>query len=258
MAVDEALLDACARGEPGFPCLRFYRWDPPAISLGHHQDAYRAVDLEALSAHGIDLVRRVTGGRAVLHSSELTYSVVGHGRNGTLAGPVMDVYRRISEAIAIGLQRLGLPARLSAGERPPARTSPEPCFARLGRGEIEVAGRKVAGSVQLQRGGCLLQHGSLPLRLDPERLSLLTGGTMRVPAWGIEDALGRPLLVGELEGALVAGFASRFQVALVEGRLTAWEESRAGELDRNRYGVAAWNRRVPARREPLGGRGGAS
>jgi lipoate-protein ligase A len=258
MAVDEAMLDACARGEPGFPCLRFYTWEPPAISLGHHQDAARVVDDASLALHGIELVRRLTGGRAVLHASELTYSVVGDGRNGTLAGAVMDVYRRISEAIAIGLQRLGLPASLSTGDRAPGRTSPEPCFARLGRGEIEVLGRKVVGSVQLQRGGCLLQHGSLPLRIDPERLSQATRGSARVAAWGIEEALGRSLSPGELERALVAGFETRFQVRVVRGGRSEWEETRAAELLRDRYGVREWNLSVPSRREPLGGRRGDS
>jgi len=258
MAVDEAMLDACARGEPGFPCLRLYAWDPPAVSLGHHQEAGCAVDGAALARQGIDLVRRLTGGRAVLHAAELTYSVVGDGRSGVLAGAVMDVYRRISEAIASGLQRLGLPAVLSTGERPPARTSPEPCFARLGRGEIAVLGRKVAGSVQLQRGGCLLQHGSLPLRLDPERLSQATRGSARVAAWGIEAALGRPLLPGELERALVAGFEARFEVPVVRGARSAWEEARAAELMRDRYAMPDWNLRVPPRREPLGGRRGVA
>ena len=170
----------------------------------------------------------------------------------------MDVYRRISEAIAIGLQRLDLPATLSAGERAPGRSSPEPCFARLGRGEIEVQGRKVAGSVQLQRGGCLLQHGSLPLRLDTEGLARATRGSARVAAWGIEEALGRPLAPGELQRALVAGFEIRFQIPVVRGTRSAWEEARAAELQRDRYGVPDWNLIVPARREPLGGRRGAA
>ena len=100
MAVDDALLAACAAGAPGFPCVRFYAWSPATLSLGYHQDPDIAADPAALRAMGLDLVRRPTGGRAVLHDAELTYSVVAGCRQGPLAGPVMTSYRRISEALA--------------------------------------------------------------------------------------------------------------------------------------------------------------
>ena len=115
MAVDDALLGSCAAGATGFPFLRFYRWDPPALSLGYHQDAAQAADDSALQDLGLELVRRPTGGRAVLHEDELTYSVVAPCREGSLSGPVMQTYRRISEALVdamiqklrgLGLHRL--------------------------------------------------------------------------------------------------------------------------------------------------------
>lgn len=252
MAVDEALLEACAAGEPGFPCLRLYAWDPPALSLGHHQDAQRVADLDALRELGIDLVRRLTGGRAVLHAREITYTVVASSRGGPLAGPVMDAYRRISEALAVGLRRLGIDAALSRGDAPARRASPEPCFARLGRCEIEAGRRKLVGSVQLQRGGCLLQHGSIPLSLDREILARVTRSRAPVAAWGLEEALGRAVGRPEAEEALAAGFAQQFGLPLRRGGLTPAERDRARRLERERYGAAAWNLTVPGARPPLG------
>jgi lipoate-protein ligase A len=248
MAVDDALLEACASGEAGFPCLRFYQWDPPCLSLGVHQDPARAVDEEALREMGIDLVRRPTGGRAVLHDVELTYAVVGPCRSGDLAGPVMTSYRRISEALVRGLTALGLEADLSAGDPPAGRASVEPCFARRSRCEIESRGEKLVGSVQLQRRGCLLQHGSIPLRLIPERLARATGGVAPVRAAGLEELLGRRVSPGELTGALADGFRDRFEAELTPGELSHGEECRVLDLEERRYRTAGWTRYPPRRR----------
>ncbi len=242
MAVDDALLAACAAGAPGFPCVRFYAWSPATLSLGYHQDPDTAADPVALRAMGLDLVRRPTGGRAVLHEAELTYSVVGGCRQGPLAGPVMTSYRRISEALASGLRRLGIAAFLSSGEAPGPAGPLEPCFVRRWRCEVEAEGAKLVGSVQLQRAGVLLQQGSIPLRMDGSRLTRATGGAQVPVLRGLEDAAGRPLEREELQSCFIAALEESFQIVLRPGLLEGEEEQRAQNLERERYGDPHWTK----------------
>ena len=248
MAVDDALLQACIAGAVGFPCVRFYAWEPPTLSLGMHQDVAVAADAAALRRMGVDLVRRLTGGRAVLHDRELTYAVIAPSRHGPLAGSVMAAYRRISEALVDGLARLGLDAELSAGEAGGGPGDASPCFTRLSPCEVHVDGIKVIGSVQLQRGGCLLQHGSIPLRGDPARLARATGGAETGPLKGLEDLLDRELPLPELVEALAAGFAARLDAEVIPGSLTPAEEASARHLSRTRYASREWNDHPPRRR----------
>ena len=123
MAVDEAILRSAIRGETG-PTLRFYQWKPACLSLGYFQDVKKEVDLEALPSQGVDLVRRLTGGKAVLHDDELTYSVVVP--EVMLPGTVLETYRRISQALVEGLRLMGVPATIAALER--GVTSRDPRF----------------------------------------------------------------------------------------------------------------------------------
>ncbi len=248
MAVDDALLASCAGGAAGFPCVRFYRWNPPALSLGYHQDAKNAADVSVLGDLGLDLVRRPTGGRAVLHEHELTYSVIASCREGELAGPVMQTYRSISEALVAGLVRLGFAAELSGGRRPTSRDSLDPCFARSARCEVEIGGAKVIGSVQLQQGGALLQHGSILLRFDAARLGLATGGGRVGKVVGLQ-APGRPeVSVEKLTEALIAGFERRFNVQLQPGDLTEEEARAAQALEQVLYGSRDWTAQRPGPR----------
>jgi len=251
MGVDEALLQACAAGEDGFPCVRFYAWEPPTLSLGVHQEAASATEPEALGAMGVDLVRRLTGGRAVLHDRELTYTVVGRSREGPLKGSVMTAYRAISEALVAGLARLGVAAELSAGDPPVGFGSSEPCFARISPCEIQASGSKLIGSVQLQRSGCLLQHGSIPVRVDPDRLARATRAPEPLALRGLEDILGRPIDAAELADALAKGFEERFTTILQPGSLTPQEETSAAHLAKTRYQDPLWNLHRPRRRPSL-------
>ena len=113
MAIDQAIADACAAGASP-PTLRFYRWDPPAVSLGRHQPI-ADIDVPAATALGYDVVRRPTGGRAILHTDELTYSVAAPAHEARVQGSVMDAYLRLSNALLMGLLDLGLTADKAAG-----------------------------------------------------------------------------------------------------------------------------------------------
>lgn len=176
MARDAALLDEHRPGDP--PVLRLYRWRPPAISYGYHQSV-EVFDAAAIAAAGFGLVRRPTGGRAILHADELTYAVVGTSPSPLFGETLHATYTRINEALLLFLRDLGLAADVSGGEsREDARGMV--CFKSAGRHEIHVQGRKLVGSAQRRHGGVFLQHGSIlagPAHLELSRF--LRPGTDR-------------------------------------------------------------------------------
>ena len=253
MAVDEALLEACKRGLSGsLPAeewsvtFRVYAWSPPALSLGRAQSAGRDVRLEVLEREGIGLCRRLTGGRAVLHDRELTYSLAGP--EALLGRSISETYRRVSEGLAAGLRRLGVPVEMAppAGQ---AYASHGSCFATTSVWELAAGGRKVVGSAQCRVGGAILQHGSVLLRSPEARLlTLLKGrgaqGEGLLPAGsyavGIEEVLGREVPFAELAAALREGLEGSLKMAFREADLTPAERARAGEIARERYGNPDW------------------
>ncbi|HHX27474.1 MAG: lipoate--protein ligase family protein [Bacillota bacterium] len=254
MAVDEAILRSCARGDTG-PTLRFYQWDPACLSLGYFQDLSREVDVEALPSLGVDLVRRLTGGKAVLHDDEITYSVVVPEK--MLPGSVLETYRRISQALVEGLRLMGIPAAIAALER--GVTSRDPrfrqaaCFSAPSWFEILWDGKKLIGSAQNRKNGVILQHGSIPFRFDAAKLvkCLKTSSPehaersramLQRKAAGIFEALGRDCLRTELEEHLKAGFGTALGWRLEPGNLTQKEEDETLRLIEKKYGCSAWTR----------------
>ena len=167
MALDEALMESVREG--GEPVLRFYRWEPACLSLGRNQPAAGMYREDRLAAEGWDVVRRPTGGRAVLHDRELTYSVVTP--SGMLGSPRAS-YAAVNGALVAGLRRLGVPAVLQprTSTRAPV-PSLAPCFRDPAEGEVVVEGRKLIGSAQYREGGVVLQHGSLLLEGDQRRVA---------------------------------------------------------------------------------------
>ena len=168
MAFDAAM---ALGGFQSLPTLRVFRWRPYCISLGHHQNAGE-IDLQKCEADGIDVVRRPTAGRAILHADELTYSVAVPAGHAWYQMLPLDFYRRISEAIALGLQLLGAEIEFAPGEKlyqegRPLRLA---CFASSARNEITANGRKVVGSAQRRFRAGVLQHGSILLQRGHERL----------------------------------------------------------------------------------------
>lgn len=239
MALDEALAEGVREG--GAPVLRLYRWSPPCLSLGRNQPAAGRYDEDALRRRGIDVVRRPTGGRAVLHNRELTYSVaVG---DGTLGSP-RAAYAAINRALVAGLRRLGVPAQLQPrrANRAPA-PSLSPCFRDPVEGEVVAAGRKLVGSAQRRDRGVLLQHGSLllhddqdavrtllrdpPARDDQDAPATLAALLPRLPAWET------------LAAALAAGWEDATGLGVEPSAPTEAERRRAA-VHRVRYADPAW------------------
>ena len=234
MAVDEAILESYLESgaEDLPPTLRLYGWDPPALSLGKSQPSSGAHAPQVLRERGIDLVRRPTGGLAVLHDRERTYAIIGSLRHEPFRGGVLETYRSISAALEDAMHSLGVSASASSarGESPRPSLGPA-CFALTSAYEIAVADRKLAGSAQLRRGRAFLQHGSIPLRADPSLLAEVLGrGVDRTSFTDLCTELDRVVRPQELDRALCDAFARRFGVELRVGELSAREESRAARL----------------------------
>ena len=207
MARDLALAEAAGSGlRP--PVLRLYGWDPPAVSIGRNQRPAAACDPDACAAEGWDVVRRPTGGRAVLHGrDEVTYAValpLALAPEGVTAA-----YAWIGQALAAAYRRLGVPVDVAEGRRLDQRTGA--CFDAPAAHELVCRGRKVAGSAQVRRDGYLLQHGSLPLHIDADLHARLLGlpagaaGLLRDRAAGVAD-LDPAITAHDLRAAVVEGF----------------------------------------------------
>ena len=233
MALDAALLEAHAAGEVP-PTLRIYTWRPAAISLGRFQRIESSVDLDACHRLGIDVVRRPTGGRAILHTEEeVTFSlVVSDERLGTRG--VMDSYRALAAGIVAGLRNLGLDARLverSAPSSAPAMAHDPACFAAKARCDLVVGSSKLVGSAQVQRRGYILQQNSLPLRLHPEDWDGVFLRKGRPPAaMGLWEAARRDIPYAEVAQTLRNGFSEALGVVLEESHVSERELRRARAL----------------------------
>lgn len=237
MAVDLALLDGCAAGTSP-PTLRFYTWDPPAVSLGYAQDPAAILDLDACRRLGVGWVRRPSGGRAVLHGWDLTYSVAAPAA--MLPGGVLAVYRRLARGLVVGLRRLGVEAELVARPRP-ARGRDAACFLAASWWEVGVGGRKLIGSAQARRRGAVLQHGSLPLAPWVEAFCAVVRAEGEAGRARVREALERSSThLGavlaqapaprEVADALAAGLAEVLGADLVASGLTAAEAAAVRRL----------------------------
>ncbi len=233
MAVDEALL---TRFDPASsaPVLRFYGWAPPAFSLGRFQDAGNVLDIGKCRETGIPIVRRVTGGGAIYHAEELTYSLVCTSGQIPPASSVKDSFRVLTRFLIRFYEKLGLDARYAvdhypAGTRLGVRTPL--CFAGRETYDIVVAGRKIGGNAQRRLKNVIFQHGSIPLH---NSLKTAAGYLQERPE-GLKDGtasladLGITIPVGDLKKSLAEAFAESFSCALVPGEIFTDE---AGMVER--------------------------
>lgn len=235
MAIDSALLQrAAATGEA---TLRIYEWASPVISLGRHQRARGCYDLARAAAAGVSFVRRPTGGRAVFHHHEVTYSVAAPVRLGTLR----ESFTAISRLIVSGLARLGVQAWLAGeGRRRAPVPGLQPCFAEPVAGEILVGGRKLVGSAQYRDRDAILQQGSILVENDQRLASWLLRGapTASTNAIGLHEVVGRELSAHELAHALFCALeavGAETQALSVDDPLTG-----AAAKEREKFDDDAW------------------
>jgi lipoate-protein ligase A len=246
MALDEALLLGRLRGSAP-PTLRFFAWRPPTISLGYGQPLDHRIDVAAAVALGIGLVRRPTGGSAILHEGpdlELTYSVAASAGDFDGASDLLETYRWIGAALAAGIRRVGAPVEMVPVQPSDPTAMPTFCFARTGSYELEIAGLKVVGSAQRRQGAGFLQHGAVMLGSAPDRLRRVFPAE-RDPLAGmttLETVLHRRPSFDETMAALADGFREAHGLDLSPGGLAAGEMELAESLVREKYGTERWTR----------------
>lgn len=254
MAVDEAILVAMANG-PTSPTLRLYSWSRPYLSVGCSQ-RLSDLDLEACRREGLPLLRRASGGTAVLHEATVAYSLVLPSGHPLAATDVVESYRRLATPMLAALRRLGVDARLvppgeadCGGRREGLGSSA--CFGSLAPYELIYLGRKLVGNSQLRRRGVILHHAMLYLEFDPVRLASLLRVASREErvelarflgehvgslAW----ALGARVRMEAVAEALKAGFAETLGIRLEPGALAPDEEAQARRLVLEKYGNPKW------------------
>ncbi|RLF39875.1 MAG: lipoate--protein ligase family protein [Thermoplasmata archaeon] len=235
MAIDEAILYAHSK-ELAPPTVRFYQWNPSAISIGYFQSLEREVDIDECHRRGIDYVRRITGGGAVYHDKELTYSIVISENHPEIPSNILESYHRICGAIIKGLYNIGINSRYSPIN------------------DILVDGRKISGNAQTRKYKTVLQHGTILIDVDVDTMFTL----LKVPDEKIKDKFianvkdrvtsirkirGEEISFDKLADALKKGFEEEFNIKLVEGKLTEEEEEFAEEFEKNRFSKKEWNYR---------------
>ena len=248
--MDEAILLNTAKGiQP--PTLRLYAWDPPCISLGYAQ-ALAEVDMALLQAKGWEVVRRPTGGRAILHTDELTYSVIGPENEPRLSGDILSSYKRLSQALMLALQLIGLPVKALPKEEAPQGMQTDPvCFDVPSNYEITVEGKKLVGSAQARRKEGVLQHGTLPLSGDLTRITQAlvypdeesrsqAAQKLLARAATVEMALGQTVSWEQAADAFSQAFEQQLNLTLEKGELTPEELEKAEELLKEKYDHPDW------------------
>ena len=240
MALDRALLEACesssASGGAPEPVLRLYGWARPTVSAGRHQGLADACDLAWCSESGIDAVARPSGGRAVLHDDEVTYAVIAPATGAFAGAGITRASSAIAGALVAALRRLGADVAVVRGVAALVPRSVRlACFASASRSELTASGRKICGSAQVRLREGILQHGSIPLSLDPMRHAAALGAPvpqLALKAASLEDAIGRRPDAAEVRAALVLGFAETFGAEVEPDGPTDEEGARTEALDR--------------------------
>ncbi len=221
MGIDEALMRTAVAGEP---VLRLYGWTPAAVSIGYFQGLEEEVDLDACKKHGVDVVRRVTGGGAVFHDQELTYSFVTRD----FTENILESYKDICAGILLGLKKIGIEGQ----------------FAPLN--DLIVNGKKFSGNAQTRRGGVLLQHGTILLQVDVDKMfDLLKVPSEKMKGKLISDVKQRVTGIGksfdETAQAVVDGFEEHYGVNVEPGELSEEQLNLAEEFAK-KYRSDEWRK----------------
>lgn len=256
MALDEAILEHIGRNE-SMATLRLYSWEPACLSLGHAQP-FEDVDVNRLQQHGWEVVRRATGGRAILHTDELTYSVIASIDEPRVEGSVLESYNRLAQALLLAVKSLEIPVEMKeyAVGHTSTAMSPNPvCFEVPSTYEITVNGKKLIGSAQARKKEGVLQHGSLPLTGELTRIcqalafeneGVRENASKRLleRATTVESAVGRVVGWEEAAQAFIHAFEAQLGLSLKRGELSQSESRRTEELIREKYDHPSWTERV--------------
>jgi len=251
MAIDEAVLRVNQQKEIS-PTLRFYGWKSPSVSLGYFQNVRDEVNVEFCHDMGIHIVRRPTGGKAVLHEKDLTYSVVARENNSLFPHGLLGTYRVISECIAAGLAKLGIKADLLKEGRSTGALELEAlCFSIPSQYELLVNGKKICGSAQMRSKGVFLQHGSILMEFDPAQTYSVIAKSdvditrqkekLKKQVTSVHETANIKTDYTSLCQILASSFEEFLGIRLVEGKLTPEEETIKEHLLHHKYMDSRWN-----------------
>ncbi|WP_431029840.1 lipoate--protein ligase family protein [Lysinibacillus sp. LZ02] len=256
MALDEALLNWHSEKLIP-PVIRFYEWNPATLSIGYFQRVHKDIEMDEVHRQGLGFVRRPTGGRAVLHEHELTYSIIVEEDYPNMPKTVTEAYRVLSEGILGGFKNLGLDAYFSVPdtkEKQQDLKNPKSavCFDAPSWYELVVEGKKVAGSAQTRQKGVILQHGAILLDLDEEKLlsvfkfsSEAIREKMRVKlpekAVAINGLVDKPFTVEQCIVAFKQGFQDALEIELIPYELTPEQLAYVEQLEKEKYANDEWN-----------------
>ncbi|MBN1303786.1 MAG: lipoate--protein ligase family protein [Anaerolineales bacterium] len=254
MAADEAILEHVGNRQ-SLSTLRLYSWVPPCLSLGQAQP-FSDVDTTSLHQHGWDVVRRLTGGRAILHTDEITYSIIAPPDEPLVAGTVLESYNRISQALIAAVCSIGLPVEVKE-HQPGLNTNAHGpvCFEVPSAYEITVHGKKLIGSAQARKRQGVLQHGSLPLNGDLTRVTQAlrfpdettrqkAGQRLLERATTVRSVLGRKISWETAKQAIIEAFVTELGLSLETASMSAEEKKRTVELVREKYAHSSWTERI--------------
>ncbi|MEN6331431.1 MAG: lipoate--protein ligase family protein [Smithella sp.] len=256
MAIDEAIFrETINHKRP--PTIRFYGWRPAAVSIGYFQDIEREVNIEKCRADCVDVVRRISGGKAVAHCDEVTYSVIASDKEELFPPDILETYKIISHCIARGLAYLGIQVYLAeTGRNLDDGDFKACCFSVPSKNELLVSERKICGSAQFRANSGFLQHGSLLINFDPVKTGayLLPGRTpaqlqkLKESVAAINEEVAEPVDETEICSSLKKGFTDVLNVKLIEDTLTTAEEEHMSKLIK-KYSDARWI--MGRKREPF-------
>ncbi|MGH9342020.1 MAG: lipoate--protein ligase family protein [Acidobacteriota bacterium] len=218
MRIDELLLQEVESSTLPLSIIRFYRWDAPTLSLGRNQHIDKAVNQDLCKARGIAIVHRPTGGRAVLHADELTYSIASNDRRFFRIDNVLQNYLAVSRGLQIGFKQLGIVSELAGDRRPEAGVKgprPQACFTSACPYELLSANRKLVGSAQKRLKRSFLQHGSIPLRINYTAMAEALSAdeqVLKTAVISVSESAGREISFEELQTALQSSLKSHFGI----------------------------------------------
>lgn len=255
MALDEALLNWHSQ-QLMPPIIRFYEWQTATVSIGYFQSVERDINMDEVNSQQMGFVRRPTGGRAVLHEHELTYSIIVSENYPNMPETVTEAYRVLSEGLVHGFQHLGLQAAFSVPTEELKRALKQPksavCFDAPSYYELVVEGKKVAGSAQTRQKGVILQHGAILLSLNIEKLlsvfhfqSEEARELMRLQlpqkAVAIDQLTDRKITINDCKKAFHLGFEETLHIELVPYKLTEEQLHEVQKIEREKYANDTWN-----------------
>ncbi len=251
MAIDEALLHWHSKGDIP-PTIRFYGWKNPSLTVGHFQNVERTIDLDGVAKHGCDLVRRLTGGSAVLHDDEITYSIIVSEEHPKIPHSINKAYYILSQGLLNGYKLLGVDADFAIPERELLRDRSAVCFEKPAIYEMVVDGKKISGNAQTRKNGVLLQHGSIPMSFDTDMLFDLflfssedrrqrQKTSFESKAISINDIKGTTFTYDRMRDAFLEGFQQSLGVDTEVLTLSKEQWQYVDYLAETKYRTQAWN-----------------